>query len=623
VTIHPHDNSEDHSPHGLLTDVAGLRDYLLELCECAPAKAERVHDGYVKSAKNLLQYVALRHIDVRPLQERLILLGLSSLGRAEPHVMASIDAVFESLQRIVDHPNRERKTSAAHVSVQEGRALLDKHTNELLGPKPHGRSVRIMVTLPSEAAAKPELIQDLLAAGTDCVRINCAHDDASIWSAMIHHVREAERAQKRGCKILMDLGGPKLRTGPLCGVQVVRCRVERNPLGRITAPARVVFIAQGTIQAGTPPNALAVPAEWLSEVRVGDLLLLQDARGRTRRLEVVEAGEGRCTGECFGSCYITRGSRVTLKRPAERGGPLLTEVGELPEVELPLLLKKGDFLRVTRSLEPGSAARVDDTGRVLSEAHIGCTLPDVFSQAKCGERIWFDDGKIGGILREANANFLRVEITHAAPSGSKLRSDKGINLPDSALHLSALTAKDLSDLPFVAQNADMIGFSFVQDPADVLDLRQRVLALTERPVGIVLKVETKRAFEHLPELLLAAMQGPLAGVMIARGDLAIECGFERMAEVQEEILWICEAAHVPAIWATQVLESVAKTGLPSRAEITDAAMGVRAECVMLNKGPYILEAVRILDDVLSRMQEHQNKKRALLRKLTSWTVTGA
>jgi pyruvate kinase len=131
----------------------------------------------------------------------------------------------------------------------------------------------------------------------------------------------------------------------------------------------------------------------------------------------------------------------------------------------------------------------------------------------------------------------------------------------------------------------------------------------------VLKIETNTAFEQLPAVLLAAMRSPAVGVMIARGDLAVECGYERMAEVQEELLWICEAAHIPVIWATQVLENLAKHGLPSRAEITDAAMGERAECVMLNKGPYVLEAVRVLDDILKRMQAHQTKKKSMLRSL--------
>ena len=151
-------------------------------------------------------------------------------------------------------------------------------------------------------------------------------------------------------------------------------------------------------------------------------------------------------------------------------------------------------------------------------------------------------------------------------------------------------------------------------------LRKRLAELGAAHLGLIVKVETRRAFEHLPEILLGAMTGPAAGVMIARGDLAIECGWERLAEVQEEILWACEAAHLPVVWATQVLETLAKTGQPSRAEITDAAMGGRAECVMLNKGPHIADAMRTLDDILRRMQLHQSKKRPLLRALKAWNL---
>jgi pyruvate kinase len=107
--------------------------------------------------------------------------------------------------------------------------------------------------------------------------------------------------------------------------------------------------------------------------------------------------------------------------------------------------------------------------------------------------------------------------------------------------------------------------------------------------------------------------------MIARGDLAVEIGYQRLAEIQEEILWLCEAAHMPVIWATQVLETLVKKGIPSRAEMTDAAMSERAECVMLNKGPFIAEAVTILDDVLTRMQAHQMKKTPQLRALHAWS----
>jgi pyruvate kinase len=178
-----------------------------------------------------------------------------------------------------------------------------------------------------------------------------------------------------------------------------------------------------------------------------------------------------------------------------------------------------------------------------------------------------------------------------------------------------MTAKDIEDLSFAARHADIVELSFANSAQDVESLQQHLSRMGDRQPAIVLKIETRRAFENLPEMLLTAMRSPSCGVMIARGDLAVECGFERLAEVQEEILWLCEAAHVPVIWATQVLETLAKEGRPSRAEITDAAMGLRAECVMLNKGPYIVNAVRALDDILRRMHEHQSKKRSMLREL--------
>jgi pyruvate kinase len=133
---------------------------------------------------------------------------------------------------------------------------------------------------------------------------------------------------------------------------------------------------------------------------------------------------------------------------------------------------------------------------------------------------------------------------------------------------------------------------------------------------IVAKIETKRAFSALPQILLAIMRRYPAGMMIARGDLAIECGWVRLAEIQEEMLWICEAAHVPVIWATQVLEGAAKKGTPTRAEITDAAMSQRADCVMLNKGPNILGAIHTLDKILRQMQRHHDKKTARLVRLS-------
>jgi pyruvate kinase len=134
-------------------------------------------------------------------------------------------------------------------------------------------------------------------------------------------------------------------------------------------------------------------------------------------------------------------------------------------------------------------------------------------------------------------------------------------------------------------------------------------------LGIVAKIETRQAVQRLPEIMVRGAGRHPLGIMIARGDLAVEIGYERLAEIQEELLWVCEAARVPVIWATQVLENLVKRGIPSRAEITDAAMAERAECIMINKGPFVLDAIALLDDVVARMQAHQQKKTARLRAL--------
>ncbi|MCX5758586.1 MAG: pyruvate kinase, partial [Candidatus Hydrogenedentes bacterium] len=163
--------------------------------------------------------------------------------------------------------------------------------------------------------------------------------------------------------------------------------------------------------------------------------------------------------------------------------------------------------------------------------------------------------------------------------------------------------------------------SFVQRVSDIGMLQKELeshVGDRARTIAIVAKAETAASVKNLPDLIIHAAGKQPFGVMIARGDLAVEIGYQRLAEIQEEILWLCEAAHVPVIWATQVLETLVKDGVPSRAEITDAAMAERAECVMLNKGPFLVDAVTILDDVLIRMQAHQVKKTHQLRALRSW-----
>ena len=621
--------TENVEPKELLRQLASLRAEMRDLEASGQIDFTGVHADHRPSATNLLHYLALRRHDIRPLQGQLAALGLSSLGRTEPHVIGAVYAVMNALCRLAGAPENGEGLPDGAPEIGEGAILLDRNTEALLGPAPRGRSVRIMVTMPSEAATDYDLVRDLVLHGMDCMRINCAHDGPQAWATMIRNLRRAEKETGKLCKVAMDVAGPKLRTGRIePGPAVLRWKPQRDDLGRVTRPARVWLTpTEGAEHAPAQADAsIPVSGDWLARLKTGDRVHFADARGSSRWLRITARSGRSRWAESEKTCYIVPG--LVLKREPRakkaRGRKsdaaveqrlLRTRVGPIPPKEQKILLNVGDSLILTRSHDPGHPARYDKRKQLVSAARIGVSLPEFFDCVRLGEPISLDDGKIGGIIREVNPEKVRVEITHTRPAGEKLGAEKGINVPESALCFSSLTKDDLEALEFIVKHADMVCYSFVRKEEDVHELQRHLADLGGQDLGIILKIETREGFEQLPRLLLAAMRSRAVGVMIARGDLAIECGYQRLAEVQEEILWICEAAHLPVIWATQVLESLAKSGVPSRSEITDAAMGERAECVMLNKGPYIVTAVRILDDILRRMQSHQEKKRSMLRKL--------
>jgi pyruvate kinase len=335
---------------------------------------------------------------------------------------------------------------------------------------------------------------------------------------------------------------------------------------------------------------------------------------------VIQATDQGLLVESNKTAYITPKTVFKLEvregKEGKTSGKILGRIGDIPSRTGYLFLQEGDSLQITGADAIGHPARYDEHGRMISMASIGCTLPEVFAYVHPGERVLLDDGKISTVVTEASALRLIVRVTRAGQEGTRLRADKGMNFPDTSLHLPALTDADVENLKFIVQHADIVSYSFVHRPEDVRQLNDHLVRLGKPDLGVILKIENRQAFENLPLLLLEAMRCCHAtGVMIARGDLAVECGWERLVEVQEEILWMTEAAHMPVVWATQVLEGMAKNGMPTRAEITDAGVGARAECVMLNKGPNIVETVRILHDILLRMQQHQIKKRSTFRRL--------
>jgi pyruvate kinase len=595
-----------------------LEDLVLaeaEHAEVIGAVAAQHHRGAV----NLVHYTRLRQHDLRELQNDLMDIGATSLATTEAHVRAKVHAARNVLAALRGDAG-PWDLQEVDDALDEGDEILDANSQAIFGPMRPGRPTRIMVTLPGEAANDPGLVSSFVDAGMDVARINCAHDDPAAWARMAASVRAAAGRAGRQVFVSMDVPGPKLRTGPIVdGPSVGRARVTRNESGQIVAPARVWLthvdaptqsplrtpLAGRTTPAGRPTLSVQVDGDWLAVRSPGDVVTLHDARGHKRTFRVAEVRQDGVLAEGPRNAYIVDGMKLWCA-----GTP--TTASGIPPLVHRLSLAAGDRLVLTSDLTP---VDLPWPGQV---ARIGCTLPEAITAMRPGDPVLIDDGAIEAVVELVTRGEATLRVVRTKPGGQRLGAEKGINLPDTVLPLTALTPEDNSHLPFVAAHADLVAISFVRTADDVEYVLERLEAAGASDLGLLLKIETRQGFENLPAILLTAMRHPRLGVMIARGDLAVEVGFERLSEVPRQILALCEAAHVPTIWATQVLETLAKTGQPSRAEVTDAAAAQRAECVMLNKGPYILDAIAALDDILARMGEVQRKSRTLMRRIHSW-----
>ena len=619
-------------------------DQLMETLEGHAArhqdKIDRVHESHREGATNLLHYAQLRTRDFRSLQAGLASIGATRLSTTEPAVLARLKSARNVLSA---YAGEDLKYTGEDVVNAFAKAddLLEARAERLLGPLQEQEHSRIIVTLPSESADDPQLIHDFVEAGMDLARINCAHDDAEIWLRMIEHVKAAARDAGREIKIAMDLAGPKVRTGEIQqGPAVARARVTRDQAGQVLQTSKLWITAEGAdidvppeIEElpGRPALPIQVEAPWLHKLEGGQHISLYDNRNRKRSFTITRVySESDSRGptekvavlaEGLQNAYIS--NHTMIRRDFDR-----TRVFGILPTEQKLRLHIGDRLVLT-----DAEVVCDPTPADGSIPRISCTLPEAIAAIEPGHPVLFDDGAIAARVVEKHKGMdgytdVTLEVVRAKPNGTNLAAHKGINLPDTDLPLPSLTEEDIAALEFVATHGDVANVSFIRNADDVAYLLEQLeqIALRSddaekvRNLGLVLKIETIPAYMGLPGVLLEGMRHPNLGVMIARGDLAVELGFDRMAEVPLLISQMCESAHVPVILATQVLENMAKTGLPSRAEITDAAEALRNEAVMLNKGPHITDCIRVLDQLSRKLGNSQRKNRQLLRKIVSWSV---
>lgn len=581
-------------------------------------------NDFARDAANLAAYVAFRRQDLRKLQDHLRELGLSSLGRCEAHVLPTLESVGLALDAMLGTPPAEKRVDKLARESRQGALRLKKHSEKLLGKSPGNRDMRIMVTLPTLAAGDKRLVHDLMRRGMDLARINCAHDNTEAWQAMIRHVRNASASAGRPCRVLMDLAGPKLRTGDIGAKSPsLRLKPKRDDGGEARTPAYFLLDASGELGGpglgqvagmGRYPR-LAVAREWLRRVKPGDAVELEDMRGRKRRILVLDRLSDYHLLACVTETVLVEPGLMLRHRPGRRGnGAGEATVGPMEAQAGSIRVAMGDRVLLTREEAVMVAACVPG-GDSMCVGQLPCAQPEVLDCLKAGERVFIDDGRITAEVEGVDGAGAWLRITRAAPEGDKIRSGKGLNFPDSDLALPSLTDKDLGDLDFVAGESDLVGYSFLRDATDMDRLNDELETRGAGNMGRIAKIENQQAVSHLPEIIVHGAASAPFGLMIARGDLAVELGWARLAEMQEEILWLAESARVPVIWATQVFEQMIRVNQPTRAEMTDAAMSQRAECVMLNKGPFVLDAIALLDDIAGRMQGHQLKKSARLRAL--------
>jgi pyruvate kinase len=495
-------NKQANKPKALLAEITQLYDAVKqEGDEIFSYWKDSIHrEDFKKSAENLSHYLALRNRDITELQRDLIPWGLSSLGRLESKTLVTIEAVLATLQDLVEedvdyaYPKPEK--------FEDGRHRLQKNTETIFGKKPKNRETRIMVTMPQEAIEDEDFIYELVEAGMDVARINCAHNTQEDWLKIIENIQKASEKLEKDVRVLLDIAGPKIRT------------------------------------------------EWVYS---------------------------------------------HLSKPK---------------------VSEGDRIRITRNFDTLPAHDVNFTA--------GCSLDTIYEQVELEQPVLYDDGKVESVIEEVNEDDFILKVTKTKGSSKRIKAEKGMNFPKNTFTFGTLDEKDKADIEFACEHADIIGCSFVNEGRDIVMIQKEIekhLGDKAETMSLMAKIETVRATRNLPEIIYTAASKNPFSVMIARGDLAAESGYIDLGAIQQEIMWLSEAADVPVVWATEVLDTLVSEGIPTRSEVTDAAEGTRADAIMLNKGDFIVDGVSTLNRIIERMEPLQYKKTPILGKLNFGNIT--
>ena len=273
-----------------------------------------------------------------------------------------------------------------------------------------------------------------------------------------------------------------------------------------------------------------------------------------------------------------------------------SSIGILADLQGPKL-RVGVFSGDSEHLEVGAAFRLDLDETEGSAARVCLPHPEIFAALQPGASLLVNDGKIRLKVDDCGKDFANCTVI----TGGTISNRKGVNVPDVELPLAALSEKDRADLEFVCGlGVDWLALSFVQRPADVEEAR----ALVKGRAAVLSKIEKPNAVERFDEILAVS-----DGIMVARGDLGVELPIQNVPPIQKRLVRKCRAAAKPVIVATQMLESMIESPMPTRAEVSDVATAIYegADAVMLSAesaaGAYPVEAVTTMDSVAVEVEQ--------------------
>lgn len=267
-------------------------------------------------------------------------------------------------------------------------------------------------------------------------------------------------------------------------------------------------------------------------------------------------------------------------------------------------LRVGNFADGKIRLENGAPFRFDLSPELGTLERAPLPHPEVFAALSIGTELLLDDGKLRMRVEKHGSDFAEVRVL----VGGDLSNHKGVNVPNAFLPISPLTEKDKLDLDFaVDMGADWIALSFVQRPEDVQEARKLINDKVGNRVRLLSKLEKPQAIEHLDEIVEMS-----DAIMVARGDLGVECPPETVPILQKRIVRACRVAGKPVVVATQMLDSMVHAPAPTRAEASDVATAVYdgADAVMLSAetaaGQYPVDAVTMMDRIINRVEKDEH-----------------